>query len=116
MHLYESCPSYSRETTFKEDNFFQGLNISESSKYLLLVYIVIWLPYLFFDIVLQNEMAAVLNRTFHYTGQFVPVKWKCRAPLPSGKLCERMDRVKVIASHCLVPVEGLLQWYPLFKS
>ncbi|XP_070183848.1 UV-stimulated scaffold protein A-like isoform X2 [Littorina saxatilis] len=42
----------------------------------------------------QNEMAAVLNRTFHYTGQFVPVKWKCRAPLPSGKLCERMDRVK----------------------
>ena len=45
--------------------------------------------------VLQNEIAAVMNRTFHYTGQFVPVKWKCRAKLPSGKLCERMDRIKV---------------------
>ena len=46
-------------------------------------------------VVLQNEIAAVMNRTFHYTGQFVPVKWKCRAKLPSGKLCERMDRIKV---------------------
>ena len=45
--------------------------------------------------VLQNEIAAVMNRMFHYTGQFVPVKWKCRAKLPSGKLCERMDRIKV---------------------
>ena len=46
-------------------------------------------------VVLQSEIAAVMNRTFHYTGQFVPVKWKCRAKLPSGKLCDRMDRVKV---------------------
>nr|KAG5686398.1 hypothetical protein BaRGS_023698 [Batillaria attramentaria] len=42
----------------------------------------------------QHDVAAVMNRTFHYVGDFVPVKWKCRAKLPSGKLCERMDRVK----------------------
>ncbi|PVD29818.1 hypothetical protein C0Q70_09075, partial [Pomacea canaliculata] len=42
----------------------------------------------------QMEMAAIMNRTFHFVGNFVPVKWKCRVMLPSGKLCERMDRVK----------------------
>lgn len=30
-----------------------------------------------------------------YTTNFEPVKWACRAPLPSGKLCPRQDRVKV---------------------
>lgn len=29
-----------------------------------------------------------------FAGQFEPVKWKCRAPLSNGKLCERMDRYK----------------------
>ncbi|XP_048243016.1 UV-stimulated scaffold protein A-like [Haliotis rufescens] len=40
------------------------------------------------------DLAAVKNRTFHFTGTFEPVKWKCRAPMATGGLCERMDRVK----------------------
>ena len=27
-------------------------------------------------------------------GKFEPVKWTCRAPLPSGRLCPRRDRFK----------------------
>ena len=42
-----------------------------------------------------QEIVALTTRTMSYTGKFEPVKWKCRAPLPSGKLCERMDREKV---------------------
>ncbi|CAL1526143.1 unnamed protein product [Lymnaea stagnalis] len=42
----------------------------------------------------QHDLAALKNRVFTFAGKFEPVKWKCRAPLPSGKLCERMDRVK----------------------
>ena len=29
-----------------------------------------------------------------FVGKFVPVKWKCRAPMRNGKLCPRMDRFK----------------------
>ena len=29
-----------------------------------------------------------------FSGKFQPVKWSCRAPLPNGKLCPRMDREK----------------------
>ncbi|KAH9525780.1 hypothetical protein Btru_002346 [Bulinus truncatus] len=42
----------------------------------------------------QQELSTVKNRAFIFPGKFEPVKWKCRAPLPNGKLCERMDRVK----------------------
>ncbi|XP_052772419.1 UV-stimulated scaffold protein A-like [Mya arenaria] len=42
----------------------------------------------------SEEVASLTRRTFTYTGEFEPVKWKCRAPLSNGKLCERMDRVK----------------------
>lgn len=46
-------------------------------------------------VVFQGSLAALKSRTIQFSGQFVPVKWKCRAPLPNGRLCERMDRVKV---------------------
>lgn len=29
-----------------------------------------------------------------FVGKYEPVKWSCRAPLRSGKLCPRMDRFK----------------------
>ena len=29
-----------------------------------------------------------------FSGKFQPVKWSCRAPLPNGRLCPRMDREK----------------------
>lgn len=51
---------------------------------------------------LQKDIAVMMNRTFHYVGEFVPVKWKCRGKLPNGKLCERMDREKVELSFSFV--------------
>lgn len=43
----------------------------------------------------SEEVAALTRRSYTYAGEFVPVKWKCRAPLSDGRLCERMDRIKV---------------------
>lgn len=40
------------------------------------------------------------NRKITFEGEFQPVKWSCRAPLPSGKLCPRRDRVKVSTCVC----------------
>ncbi|XP_050049363.1 UV-stimulated scaffold protein A-like isoform X3 [Dermacentor andersoni] len=34
------------------------------------------------------------ERHIEFSGTFEPVKWACRAPLPSGKLCPRRDRLK----------------------
>ncbi|CAC5393518.1 UVSSA [Mytilus coruscus] len=42
----------------------------------------------------QDGLAALKNRSISFVGKFEPVKWKCRAPLPNGKFCERMDRFK----------------------
>ena len=36
--------------------------------------------------------AGLKMRKMHFTGKFVPVQHKCNVPLPSGKLCPRMDR------------------------
>ncbi|KAJ1523006.1 hypothetical protein ONE63_002142 [Megalurothrips usitatus] len=38
--------------------------------------------------------ASIRTRVIEFTGNFQKVKWACRAPLPSGKLCPRKDRVK----------------------
>ena len=44
------------------------------------------------------------NRKITFGGTFEPIKWSCRALLPSGKLCPRRDRVKVCTCvcHCVV--------------
>ncbi|KAI8793501.1 UV-stimulated scaffold protein A [Biomphalaria glabrata] len=42
----------------------------------------------------QHELSALKNRVFSFPGKFEPVKWNCRAPMPNGKVCERMDRIK----------------------
>ncbi|PIK36266.1 putative UV-stimulated scaffold protein A [Apostichopus japonicus] len=46
------------------------------------------------ELVLESAKEHLTRRVFSFTGSFVPVKWKCRAPLSSGQLCERMDRLK----------------------
>ena len=53
-----------------------------------------WIPDDTGDKDTKQLIAALTSRTFTYTGKFEPVTWKCRAPLPNGKLCERMDRKK----------------------
>ena len=37
---------------------------------------------------------SLKSRTIKFTGEFEEVKWECRAPLPSGKLCPRRDKFK----------------------
>ena len=41
---------------------------------------------------LPNELYSIPSCLL--PGKFEPVKWSCRAPLPSGKLCPRKDREK----------------------
>ena len=43
---------------------------------------------------LEDQSGGHQRRTMTFGGTFEPVKWACRAPLPSGKLCPRRDRVK----------------------
>jgi len=50
----------------------------------------------------SEEVASLRRRAITFAGKFEPVKWKCRAPLSSGKLCERMDRNKVGESFLFV--------------
>ena len=47
------------------------------------------------DLHFQNALESMRSRIINFEGEFKPVKWKCRAPMPTGKLCERMDRIKV---------------------
>lgn len=52
---------------------------------------------------LQNALESMKTRVMNFEGKFVPVKWKCRAVMPNGKLCPRMDRVKVC---CVLTVKS----------
>ncbi|XP_023210646.1 UV-stimulated scaffold protein A-like [Centruroides sculpturatus] len=52
---------------------------------------------------LKDGAAALRMRKIDFTGEFVPVKWSCRAPLPSGKLCPRKDRYKCPFHGKIVP-------------
>lgn len=42
----------------------------------------------------RNQHFDLDKKNGSVPGKFEPVKWSCRAPLPSGKLCPRMDREK----------------------
>lgn len=42
----------------------------------------------------EVQIASLRTRKIDFSGKFEPVKWACRAPLPSGKLCPRKDRYK----------------------
>lgn len=42
------------------------------------------------------EVSEVLrSRHITFAGSFEPVRHRCRAPRPDGRLCERQDRLKV---------------------
>ncbi|XP_033632589.1 UV-stimulated scaffold protein A-like [Asterias rubens] len=53
--------------------------------------------------IMEHAKDSLTTRVFNYTGEFEPVKWTCRAPLPSGKLCLRMDRYKCPFHGKIVP-------------
>lgn len=47
------------------------------------------------DVPVPDGIASLRTRVIEFSGRHEPVKWTCRAPLPSGKLCPRKDRYKV---------------------
>nr|CAD7202880.1 unnamed protein product [Timema douglasi] len=46
------------------------------------------------EVPVPEGSASLRTRVIEFTGNFEPVKWACRFPLPSGKLCPRRDRRK----------------------
>ncbi len=41
--------------------------------------------------------------SYFYSGEFQPVTWRCRAPLPSGQLCPRQDRHRCPLHGPIIP-------------
>ncbi|CAG0915375.1 unnamed protein product [Notodromas monacha] len=55
---------------------------------------------------LEKSHEAMTNanaRVIDFTGSFTPVTHVCKAPLPSGKLCPRQDRVKCPFHGIIIP-------------
>ncbi|PNF21513.1 UV-stimulated scaffold protein A [Cryptotermes secundus] len=46
------------------------------------------------EVPVPDGIPSLRTRVIEFTGKFEPVRWACRAPLPSGKLCPRRDRYK----------------------
>lgn len=57
----------------------------------------------------EDWRAALRERRIDFSGEFVPIKWMCRAPLPSGKLCPRQDRYKCPFHGPIVPRNSMGQ-------
>lgn len=55
------------------------------------------------DKVSEAAISALTSRSIAFVGTFEPVDHTCRAPLPSGKLCPRMDRVKCPFHGVIIP-------------
>ncbi|XP_038070898.1 UV-stimulated scaffold protein A-like [Patiria miniata] len=53
--------------------------------------------------VMEAAKDSLTTRVFNFAGEFEPVKWTCRAPMPSGKLCQRMDRLKCPFHGKIIP-------------
>lgn len=55
-----------------------------------------WAPSEVEEEVENKEISEMLKtRYITFAGKFEPVKHKCRARMPDGRLCERQDRIKV---------------------
>lgn len=55
------------------------------------------------EYIIGSEREARPTRMTTFSGSFQPVKWSCRVPLPSGKLCPRRDRVKCPFHGKIIP-------------
>lgn len=63
-----------------------------------------WAPNEMEEEVENKEVAEMLkSRCITFSGKFEPVKHKCRAPMPDGRLCERQDRVKCPFHGKIIP-------------
>ncbi|XP_043368606.1 UV-stimulated scaffold protein A isoform X2 [Dermochelys coriacea] len=63
-----------------------------------------WVPNEMEEEVENKEIAEMLkSRYITFCGKFEPVKHKCRAPMPDGRLCERQDRIKCPFHGKIIP-------------
>ena len=63
-----------------------------------------WTPKEFDEEFIPSGLEESLrSRAITFVGKFEKVKWKCRAPLPNGKLCERQDRLKCPFHGKIIP-------------
>ncbi|XP_074848414.1 UV-stimulated scaffold protein A isoform X1 [Carettochelys insculpta] len=63
-----------------------------------------WAPSEMEEEVENKEVADMLkSRCITFSSKFEPVKHKCRAPMPDGKLCERQDRFKCPFHGKIIP-------------
>ncbi|KAM9142636.1 UV-stimulated scaffold protein A isoform 2-T2 [Pangshura tecta] len=63
-----------------------------------------WAPNETEEEVENKEVAEMLkSRCITFSGKFEPVKHKCQAPMPDGRLCERQDRVKCPFHGKIIP-------------
>ena len=57
----------------------------------------------------RHEAAPTTIHNASLLGKFEPVKWSCRAPLPSGRLCPRRDRFKCPLHGKVIPRDNMGQ-------
>ena len=50
---------------------------------------------------------SMKSRSIPFVGEFREIKWACRAPLPSGKLCPRKDRYKCPFHGKIIPRDAM---------
>uniref|UniRef100_A0A674H4S3 UV-stimulated scaffold protein A n=1 Tax=Taeniopygia guttata TaxID=59729 RepID=A0A674H4S3_TAEGU len=63
-----------------------------------------WAPSEVEEEVENKEITEMLKtRYITFAGKFEPVKHKCRAPMPDGRLCERQDRIKCPFHGKIIP-------------
>ncbi|KAJ7324513.1 hypothetical protein JRQ81_017533 [Phrynocephalus forsythii] len=63
-----------------------------------------WAPNEVEEEVENKEIAELLkSRYITFAGKFEPVKHKCQAPMPNGRLCERQDRFKCPFHGKIIP-------------
>ncbi|XP_019849405.1 PREDICTED: UV-stimulated scaffold protein A-like isoform X2 [Amphimedon queenslandica] len=51
----------------------------------------------------EDVMASLSHRSITFAGTFQPVERSCRAPLPSGSLCPRKDKIKCPLHGVIIP-------------
>eukprot|EP00094_Tigriopus_californicus_P007157 TCALIF_06890-PA protein Name:"Similar to uvssa UV-stimulated scaffold protein A (Danio rerio)" AED:0.18 eAED:0.18 QI:313/0.75/0.2/1/1/1/5/0/946 len=59
------------------------------------------------EMVIPGSDAAMRERSIAFTGSFEPVQWSCRAPLATGRLCPRKDRVKCPLHGKIIPRDNM---------
>ncbi|RXG72444.1 UV-stimulated scaffold protein A [Armadillidium vulgare] len=55
------------------------------------------------DVLKPSEMLGIATRAIDFKEEWQPVRWECRAPLQSGRLCPRKDRKRCPFHGPIIP-------------